>query len=180
MVDLIKIKNMFITIILGTGRKDSNSEKIAEFVLQESRNYGFESELIKPRDWLESPFTLEIKEEKRNKLSEIFNKAKGFIIVSPEYNHSFPGELKLLLDNFYEEYNHKPVGICGVSIGKLGGARMVEQLKLVCIEFSMIPLRNAVYFSEVQNFEKEKENYKEPLKLLFDELKFYIEKLSRD
>ncbi len=170
----------FIATILGTGRKGANSEKVVEFVFEEAKNYGFDSELIKPRDWLDSPFTGEMNEEKWQKLSEIFKKADGFIIVSPEYNHSFPGELKLLLDNFYEEYAHKPVGICGVSAGKLGGARMVEQLRLVCIEFSMIPLRNAVYFSEVQNFEKEKDSYKEFLKIMFDELKFYIEKLSRN
>ncbi len=171
---------MFIPIILGTGRRGSNSEKIAEFVLEEAKNYGLEALIVNPRDWLNSPFTGEMNEEKRNKLSEIFNKAQGFIIVSPEYNHSFPGELKLLLDNFYEEYSHKPVGICGVSVGKLGGSRMVEQLRLVCIELSMIPLRNAVYFSDVKNFENEKEDYKKFLKILFDELKYYIEKLSRD
>jgi len=171
---------MFILIILGTGRRGANSEKVAEFVFEEAKNYGFEVELIKPRDWLDSPFTGEMDEEKRKKLSDIFKRANGFIIVSPEYNHSFPGELKLLLDNFYEEYAHKPVGICGVSIGQLGGARMVEQLRLVCIELSMIPLRNAVYFSNVQNFEKEKETYKEFLLSMFDELKYYSEKFGQN
>jgi len=167
----------FIPIILGTGRKGSNSLKVANFVLKEAQSYGFDSQLINPRDWLDSPFTGEMKEEKRNKLSEIFQKANGFIIVSPEYNHSFPGELKLLLDNFYEEYKEKPVGICGVSIGMIGGARMVEQLRLVCLEFSMIPLKNAVYFSNVSDFDEEK--FKEPLKNLFDELKHYCEKLAK-
>jgi NAD(P)H-dependent FMN reductase len=169
-----------ISIILGTARKEAISEKIAEFVFESAKNYGFEVELIKPRNWLDSPFTEEMNEEKRNKLSEIFTRSNGFIIVSPEYNHSFPGELKLLLDNFYEEFKHKPVGICGVSSGKLGGARVVEQLRLVCIELSMIPLRNAVYFSNVKNFEEEKEGYQEFLKILFDELKFYCEKLGQN
>jgi len=168
---------MKLTIILGTGREGANSEKIASFVVEEAKNFGFGVEYIKIKDWLDKPWTGGMSEEKRNKLSEILNNSLGFIIVSPEYNHSFPGELKLFLDEFYEEFNHKPVGICGVSIGKLGGARMIESLRLVLIEFMMIPLRNAVYFSNVQNFEQEKENYKEFLKNLFEELKFYMEKL---
>lgn len=168
---------MKLGIILGTGREGANSEKVADFVFEEAKNFGFEVEYIKVKDWLDKPYTGGMSEEKRNKMSEILNSLDGFIIVSPEYNHSFPGELKLFLDEFYEEFNHKPVGICGVSVGKLGGDRMVESLRLVLIEFMMVPLRNAVYFSNVKNFENEKENYKEFLKNLFEELKFYIEKL---
>lgn len=168
---------MKIGIILGTGREGANSEKVANFVFEEAINFGFEVEYIKVKDWLDKPYTGGMSEEKRNKMSEILNSLDGFIIVSPEYNHSFPGELKLFLDEFYEEFNHKPVGICGVSVGKLGGTRMVESLRLILIEFMMIPLRNAVYFSNVRNFENEKENYKEFLKNLFEELKFYMEKL---
>jgi len=166
-----------VSIILGTGREGANSEKVANFVFESAKNFGFEVEYIKVKDWLDKPYTGGMSEEKRNKMSEILKNTQGFIIVSPEYNHSFPGELKLFLDEFYEEFNYKPVGICGVSSGKLGGARMVESLRLVLIEFMMIPLRNAVYFSNVRNFENEKENYKEFLKNLFEELKFYMEKL---
>ena len=168
---------MKILIILGTGREEANSEKVANFVFEEAKNFDFEVNFIKVKDWLDKPFTGGMSEEKRNKLSEILSNSRGFIIVSPEYNHSFPGELKLFLDEFYEEFNHKPIGICGVSRGELGGARMVESLRLVLIEFMMVPLRNAVYFFNVQNFENEKENYKEFLKSLFEELKFYIGKL---
>lgn len=168
---------MKLGIILGTGREGANSEKVANFVFEEAKNFGFEVEYIKVKDWLDKPYTGGMSEGKRNKMSEILNSLDGFIIVSPEYNHSFPGELKLFLDEFYEEFNHKPVGICGVSVGKLGGVRMVESLRIVLIEFMMVPLRNAVYFSNVRNFENEKENYKEFLKNLFEELKFYIEKL---
>jgi NAD(P)H-dependent FMN reductase len=170
----------FVVIILGTGREGNNSEKVAQFVFKEAKNYGFDVELIKPRDWLDKPWTGGMSEEKKNELSEIFKKANGFIIVSPEYNHSFPGELKLLLDEFYDEYQNKPVGVCGVSSGKLGGARMVESLKLVLNEFSMIVLKNSVYFAEVNNFEENKDNYKEILRNLFKELKFYLEKLSQN
>jgi NAD(P)H-dependent FMN reductase len=56
-----------------------------------------------------------------------------------EYNHSYPGELKMLLDMLFSQYAHKPVGICGVSSGAWGGTRMVEQLRLVCLAFHLGP-----------------------------------------
>jgi len=51
----------------------------------------------------------------------------------------------------YEQYFKKPVGFCGVSAGPLGGARVIEQLRLVCIELHMVPIREALYFPLVQN-----------------------------
>lgn len=170
---------MFVPIILGTGRKNANSEKVSEFVFDLANKCGFNVKLIKVREWLDQPWTGGMDFKKREKLSQIFKEADGFLIVSPEYNHSFPGELKLLLDEFYEEYHFKPVGICGVSTGKLGGARMVEQLKLTLITFSMILLKNTVYFSNVESFEKDKKDYEKYIEILFNELKSYIEKLKK-
>lgn len=167
----------FIPIILGTGREANNSEKIANFVFEEVNKYGFESQIIKPRDWLNKPWTGGMDNEKRKNLSEILMKANGLIIVSPEYNHSFPGELKLLLDEFYKEYKNKPAGICGVSSGNFGGVRMIEGLKLVLNSLNMIVLKNSVNFSNIENFENNKERYKSFLNSLFEELKFYLEKL---
>ena len=71
------------------------------------------------------------------------------VIISPEYNHGYPGELKLLLDNAYDVYEGKPVAICGVSNGPIGGARMAEQLKLVLSAFQMMIINAAVYFANV-------------------------------
>jgi NAD(P)H-dependent FMN reductase len=83
-------------------------------------------------------------------LAEKVRRADGLIIVSPEYNHGYPGELKMMLDMLFSEYAHKPVGICGVSSGAWGGARMVEQLRLVCLAAHMVPTGEAVYFPKVQ------------------------------
>ncbi|NEA16899.1 NADPH-dependent FMN reductase [Streptomyces halstedii] len=51
----------------------------------------------------------------------------GFVIVTPEYNHSFPGVLKNALDRVYAEWNNKAVGL--VSYGIDGGVRAVEALR---------------------------------------------------
>ena len=69
--------------------------------------------------------------------------ADGYVIVTPEYNHGYPGVLKNALDRAFVEWNNKPVGF--VSYGSVGGARVVEQLRLVAIELEMAPIRFAVH-----------------------------------
>jgi len=53
----------------------------------------------------------------------------GYVIVTPEYNHSMPGPLKNALDRVYPEWNNKAAGF--VSYGWNGGVRAAEQLRLV-------------------------------------------------
>ncbi|MEI7688859.1 MAG: NAD(P)H-dependent oxidoreductase [Candidatus Nomurabacteria bacterium] len=166
---------MYISIILGTGREGRQSEKVSNYMLQEIKKNNIQGEVIDARDYrIESTDASGIS-EKAIKYRDIINKSDALIIVSPEYNHGYPGELKMMLDMLYKEYTHKPVGFCGVSAGGLGGARVVEQLRLVCIEFRMIPIREALYFSTVQNMFDELGNIKDNtlssrVKVFLDEL----------
>ncbi len=110
-------------------------------------------------------------------------KADALIIVTPEYNHGYPGELKLVLDQLYDEYRRKPVAFCGLSISLLGGGRAIEQLRLVAVELQMVPIRNAVYFPNVDKLleeeeEKLREKYHARLENLFEELIWYANVLK--
>lgn len=177
---------LFIPILLGSAREGRESEKAAKFVLEEARKYGkFDTEFIDVRDYVgENCRTAAMPQEKSKKWSEIMRRADGLIVVSPEYNHGYPGELKLMLDEIYEEYNRKPLAICGVSIGALGGARMVEVLRTAAIELQMVPVRSAVYFSNIRDLfnnkgEIQDESLIERLKTLFEELSWYAEALKK-
>jgi NAD(P)H-dependent FMN reductase len=69
--------------------------------------------------------------------------AAAIVIVTPEYNHSFPGQLKVAIDALGPEWRAKPVGF--VSYGGLsGGLRSVEALRLVLAELDAVPVRNTV------------------------------------
>lgn len=177
-------ESLFIPLLLATGREGRKSEQVAKFVLQEAKAHGFESELVDARDFSISRTDNTKTSEQSKAFANLITRADGLIIVSPEYNHGYPGELKLTLDQLYEEYRHKPVGICGVSAGVLGGARVVEQLRLVMIEFQMVPIRNAVYFSETHKlFDnegniKDTEYYNKRLNAFFDELFWYAKVLK--
>jgi NAD(P)H-dependent FMN reductase len=54
------------------------------------------------------------------------------------------------VDYLHAELRRKPVAVCGLSGGGLGGARAVEQLKLVLIEMHAVPIRDSVYFSDAR------------------------------
>ena len=69
--------------------------------------------------------------------------ADGFIIIAAEYNRGYTAVLKNAIDFVYKEWNNKPVGF--VAYGAVGGARAVEQLRLVAIEMQMAPVRQAVH-----------------------------------
>ena len=174
---------VYIPIILGTAREGRYSDKAARFMLDEAKKYGLESEIIDVRDYVIKATDNTGKAPQSRKLSGRISKADGIIIVTPEYNHGYPGELKIVLDMLYGEYERKPVGICGVSVGGLGGARVVEQLRIVAVEFHMVPIREAMYFSSVRELFGEKgaikdESYRRRAKAFFDELVWYAKALK--
>ncbi|MCL5411344.1 MAG: NAD(P)H-dependent oxidoreductase [Patescibacteria group bacterium] len=176
---------MYMPVILGTAREGRQSEKAAKFVLVELEKAGLETELVDVRDFLIGHTDNTGTTELARKWAEKMKRADGLIIVSPEYNHSFPGELKLMLDALYQEYMNKPIGICGVSAGPLGGARAVEQLRLVSVEFHLVPIREAVYFSEInelfeENGEIKDAAYSNRVKKLLDELIWYAKALKTE
>ncbi|MEV7191982.1 NAD(P)H-dependent oxidoreductase [Streptomyces sp. NPDC093510] len=71
--------------------------------------------------------------------------ADAFVIITPEYNHSFPAPLKTAIDWHYEEWRAKPVGF--VSYGGLsGGLRAVEHLRQVFAELHAVTVRDTVSF----------------------------------
>ena len=82
--------------------------------------------------------------------------AHAFYIVTPEYNHSFPGTLKKLLDTELANYIHKPVTIAGVSVGIFGGARCIENLLPTLREMGFTTTFTDVNFANINNvFDKD-------------------------
>jgi NAD(P)H-dependent FMN reductase len=76
--------------------------------------------------------------------------ADAFVIVTPEYNHSFPAALKSAIDWYHDEWSRKPVAF--ISYGGIsGGLRAVQQLRHVFIELSAVPIRDTVSFHEYWN-----------------------------
>lgn len=72
--------------------------------------------------------------------------ADAVVVVTPEYNHSFPGPLKVAIDSLRDEWFAKPVAF--VSYGGIsGGLRAVEALRLVFAELHAVTIRETVSFA---------------------------------
>ena len=75
--------------------------------------------------------------------AERIARADGFVVITPEYNHGYPGTLKNALDLVNAEWRAKPMGFVSYG-GPAGGVRAVEQLRQVAVELHLVPLRDAV------------------------------------
>jgi NAD(P)H-dependent FMN reductase len=71
--------------------------------------------------------------------------ADAFVVVTPEYNRSFPAPLKNVIDWNGEPWRAKPVGFVSYG-GASGGLRAVEQLRLVFTELHAVTVRDSVSF----------------------------------
>ena len=75
--------------------------------------------------------------------SKAIDRLDGMVFVTAEYNHGIPAVLKNALDYAASEFRRKPAAFIGY--GGVGGARAVEQLRLICVELQIAPLRPAVH-----------------------------------
>ncbi|MFA4955133.1 MAG: NAD(P)H-dependent oxidoreductase [Patescibacteria group bacterium] len=168
-----------IPVLYGTIRDGRKSEAVAKFVHAELVKRGVESAYVTAQDY----HGKSIEKKSPEPWKTIMAEADGLVIVSPEYNHGYPGPLKEMLDSLYDEYKHKPVGIIGAA-GFLGGGRMVEQLRQVVIELHMVPIREAGYFPMIWDLVDETGELKNPdqylprLEPFFKELFWYAEVLK--
>lgn len=75
--------------------------------------------------------------------TEEIARAEAFVVVTPEYNRSFPASLKQAIDFAYEEWQTKPVAFVSYGHGSVG-LYAVEQLRSVFTELHTVTLRNGV------------------------------------
>jgi NAD(P)H-dependent FMN reductase len=74
----------------------------------------------------------------------------GYVFVTPEYNHATSGALKNAIDFLYKEWNNKAAGFVGY--GSAGGARAIENLRLVMGELMVADVRAQVMLSLFTDF----------------------------
>ena len=148
-----------IGIILGSTRPNRNGEQVARWVHDlAAQRSDAEFELVDLRDYplphLDEPVPPSLGQYQHDHTKEWAEKIAsfdGFVMVTPEYNHSTSGVLKNALDYLYAEWNNKAVGF--VSYGSAGGTRAVEHLRLVCGELQMADVRQQVALSLITEFE---------------------------
>ncbi len=144
--------NPRIGIIISSTRENRFGERAARWIhgLAAERT-DLDFEIVDLRDYpmpffegispLYAPVTDEAAIRWGRKMAEL----DGYLFVTAEYNRSITGVLKNALDWAYREYARKPAAYLGY--GGVGGARAIEQLRLICIELQMAPTRPGVHIS---------------------------------
>jgi len=156
------MEQLNIPVLLGTSRKLRKSVFVAKWLVgevekrPEIRTRLFDvAEFALPHD----DYGQEIKHLFPTWRDAIVE-ADGLVIVTPEYNHGYPGSLKAVLDLLLPEYIHKSVAFVGVSAGPWGGTRVIEAMVPMVRELGL-----AVTFTDL-NFPFVQKTFDEQGKLL--------------
>jgi NAD(P)H-dependent FMN reductase len=148
-----------VAIIIGSTRPGRNGEAVAKWVYDRAHSRGdAEYELVDLETFdlplLDEPVPPSMgrySKDHTKKWAATIASFDAFVFVTPEYNHGPSGALKNALDFLYKEWNNKVAGF--VSYGSAGGARAVEQLRLVMAELQIATVRAQVMFSLATDFE---------------------------
>jgi NAD(P)H-dependent FMN reductase len=148
-----------VGIIVGSTRPGRKAETVARWVFDlASKRQDAEFEMVDIKDYnlplLDEaipPSQGVYSQEHTRKWAAKIASFDAFVFVTPEYNHGTSGALKNAIDFLYREWNNKAAGF--VSYGSIGGARAVEQLRLVMAELQIADVRAQVMLSLFTDFE---------------------------
>ena len=146
------MSKLFIPVLLGTPRKNRESGNVANWVCGKMRERDdIETQLFDVCDF-ELPhdnYGTEIGGDFPEWRDAII-RADGLVIVTPEYNHGYPGSLKSVLDLMLKEYIHKAVAFVGVSAGPWGGTRVIESCVPMVRELGLVVTFSDLNFPSVK------------------------------
>ena len=145
-----------LAVILGSVREGRFGPVVAQWFLgQAEQHSAFNVTLV---DLAETPLPLVLPPvppamaDPDDRLPEMaattaaLESADAIVVVTPEYNHSFPASIKCLIDWHFTEWRAKPIGFVSYG-GQGGGLRAIEQLRLVFAEMHAVTVRDTVSFA---------------------------------
>lgn len=141
-----------LPMLLGTNRQQRKSVNAATWLLNKMQ----ERDDIQTRLFDVSEFALPHDDygqglkDQFPEWRDAIIQADGLVIVSPEYNHGYPGALKAVLDLLLQEYIHKAVAFVGVSAGPWGGTRVIEAMVPMVRELGLAVTFNDLNFPSIQ------------------------------
>lgn len=137
-----------ITIISGTNRQNSRTLQLATIYHQLFKAYTDQVHLIS----LENKNVWERSADLLHMEQEYLIPSEKFVFIMPEYNASFPGILKLLLDNsdIKQCWWHKKAMLTGLSDGRAGNLRGLEHMTSIMHYMRMHVLHNKLPLSRIK------------------------------
>lgn len=136
-----------LVVLLGSHREGRFGPTIGDWVADRARDHGgFSVEVVDPAA---HDLPLELPADRRAAAGDFLDtldQADAVVVVTPEYNHSIPGILKLALDLVGDEVADTPVGI--VTYGGMShGLRAAEALRPVLSALRAVAVSDTVGFA---------------------------------
>ncbi|BBY52636.1 FMN reductase [Mycolicibacterium arabiense] len=140
-----------IALIITSTRTERFADRPAAWVAERLRREGLEVDVVDMRDHdlpsFDGPSPMYAPRRYATPAIAEFGRhvdeADAYVVLASEYNHGYTGVFKNAADHLFAEWDRKPIAF--VAWGNVGGARAVEQLRSVAVEFGMAPIRPAVH-----------------------------------
>ncbi|TDC75136.1 NADPH-dependent FMN reductase [Streptomyces hainanensis] len=177
-----------LVVVVGSVREGRFGPVVARWFAEHAAEHGaFEVDVV---DLAETPLPLALppvppavdpalpRPAEMAELTRRLGAADAFVVVTPDYNRSYPASLKAAIDWHYQEWRAKPVGFVGYSGGS-GGLLAMEHLKQVLGELHAHTVRNYVSFPRYYLLFDEAGRLREPgepagaAKTMLDELDWW-------
>ncbi|MGW0702632.1 NADPH-dependent FMN reductase [Streptomyces sp. NPDC002867] len=155
-----------LAVIVGSNREGRFGPVVADwFLSRAARREDFTVDLVDLAE-TDLPTSLSYKPSpavtaELAKVTPRLAAADAFVVLTPEYNHSFPASLKSLIDWHFGEWQAKPVGFVSYG-GMSGGLRAVEQLRQVFAELHAVTVRDTVSFHNAGAHFDDEGNHRDP------------------
>lgn len=174
-----------LTMIYGSAREGRRCDRIADWLATQIEAHGgFTLERLDPAKSNVASGINGADPVARLAVRHRIGAAEAFVVVTPEYNHSFTPPLKALIDSAYSEWQAKPVAFVSYG-GRSGGIRAVEHLRSIFAELHAVGIRDGVSFANVWNRFDESGALLEPelaeagARLMLERLKWWALTLRR-
>ena len=163
--------NLRLGVVLASTRQGRRGEGFARWIhALVAQRSGVDVELLDLRDYPLAAYSHEkmplavetdYADDAQRRWSQKIHGLDGYVIVTPEYNHGYPGHLKSAIDHVHLGWWYKPVAFVSYG-GTASGARAVEQLRNVAVEVRMVPVRSEVNIRLI-GLERDGDGPKDPL-----------------
>jgi NAD(P)H-dependent FMN reductase len=144
----MELEKLHLAIILGSVREGRIGPTVGNWFAGQARQHGaWEVDLIDLAEYV-IPGSMAAAAD-TDDFARRIDDADAVVVVTPEYNHSFPGPLKTAIDAFKAPWQAKPVGFVAYG-GMSGGLRAVEALRVVFAEVHAVTVRDTVSIHAVR------------------------------
>ncbi|MDI3420932.1 NADPH-dependent FMN reductase [Streptomyces luteolus] len=152
-------ERLAVAVIVGSTREGRVGGSVAEWFLERAtQRDDLALDVVDLVDYTDLPVRYpSAPTDAMRRFARHVDRADGFVVVTPEYNRSFPAVLKQAIDFAYDEWHGKPVGFVSYGYDSLG-LYAVEQLRCVFTELHAMSLRDGVGLNLVEELPRGPEN----------------------